>query len=157
MQRVFIASIEYEKFSMDLGEFIEEIAVFDAPAPDAFSWIDDDEDWPYMELRIIGGCLVKDVGEFLEDICRPLVPNVAFCGDCSKGYHLKERDPLSPKEYFAVKIQLIEGDVGPIGWLFRLESENPKKDLTRGCRDGMARELEQKGFKVYKFYNNSID
>jgi len=39
---------------MDLRDFIEEIAVFDAPAPATFSWVDNDEDWPYMQIRIRG-------------------------------------------------------------------------------------------------------
>jgi len=141
---------------MDLRDFIEEIAVFDAPAPATFSWVDNDEDWPYMQIRIRGGCLVSEVGEYLEDICRPLIPNIIFCGDCSKGYHLKVRDPLSPKDYFAIKIHLIEGDVGPVGWLFKLESESPKKDLIRDYRDMLAREFEQKGIGVYKGNSQEI-
>lgn len=147
---------EYENFDMDVGDFIEEIAAFDSLAPEAFLWVDNDEDWPYLEIRIKGGCLIREVGKYLEDICKPLIPNIIFCGDCTKGYHLRARDPLSPKEYFAVKIQFVEGDVGPVGWTFRLESENPKKDLTRDYRDGLVREFEQKGLRVYKSKSQEI-
>jgi hypothetical protein len=146
---------EYENLVMDVGDFIEEIAAFDSLAPDPFLWVDNDDDWPYLEIRIRGGCLVREVGEYLEDICRPLIPNMIFCGDCTRGYHLKVRDPHSPREYFAIKIQFVEGDVGPVGWIFRLESENPKKYLTRDCRDGLVKEFEHRGYRVYK--DNSQD
>jgi len=138
--------------NLDVKDLIEEINVFDGQAPNHFSWTPEVDGWPYMEIRVKGGCSVMEAGKYLEGICRTVIPDISFCGNCMKGYHLKVGDSVSPKDYFAIKISLIEGDVGPIGMLFRLVPENPKKDVIRGYRDGLAREFEQKGTTVY--YNN---
>ncbi len=136
-----------------MDDLIEDIAVFDGPAPENISFVDNTEDWPYIRIDIGGGIYnpITKVGEFLEEVFRNSGYNfIKFDGDCRKGYCLVDiKDILSPKQIFSIEISMIWDGIEPKGRTYILKPNSPRKEDIRLYRNKLVAELfKRKGIIV---------